>query len=198
MIQKLRTVLLAVLITGLLWATEGCRFFRTQQSTTIKDSVILKELVVRRDSVRVRDSVVTRIKDSTVIIPSTELTARVSNPCGDSGHLRDFDYTLGAGANKVRIWTEDGSIHVQSHVDSLISRLRDAETRLVHLRDSIGSTDSSLAVAQSTHITTQLTKYKSPLGLLQWVGLVVILLLVGFILGKALKLGLRIPFLGLI
>lgn len=149
-----------------------------------KDSLRVVDSVRISDSVRIKDSIRVTTKDSTIIIPASDLAGSVGSPCDSAGNLRSFDYSLGSGAHRFRIWTENGSIRFSSKVDSLVSRISTQQTYIEHLRDSIhsleSSRDSTAVSSTSTAVTRQVTSYTTFQLVLMGLGLFV----VGFVAGK--------------
>lgn len=105
---------------------------QSRDSITTKDSINIKDSIV----VHYKDSVNIVTKDSTIITPKSDLNGSISNPC-DSNKLKDFDYALGSGVHKLRIWSENGSLKYSSTVDELVSTIHSRDTYIEHLEDSL-------------------------------------------------------------
>lgn len=195
---------LAVLIALSIVTLTGCSIFQSAQKraqhhlakaisldpniaqSRVEDSVRIKDSTVLSEKVRYKDTVITKTRDSVIIIPKTEISGNVTRPCDSTGKIRDFDYSFGSGANKVRIWSEDGNIRFNSSVDSLVSTIHSQETYINKLRDSIRSLEQKRDTATSSQRTDVFTVTETKRTVFHWIGLGTVVLTALYVILRAL------------
>ena len=152
---------------------------------------MLKDSVRFIDKVNYKDSFVLRTKDSTIIIPKSDLNGSISNPC-DSAGLKSFDYALGSGVHKLRVWSDGKTIIYSSTVDSLVSIIRNQDSYHKQEKDSFAIKEQTLLNKIQNLEKQQITVIKHSPTFFQSILRVLIGIIIGFILGKLLKI--KIPF----
>lgn len=162
--------------------------------STTKDSLRIRDSVSYVEKVRIRDSFNLVTKDSTIIVPKTDITGSVTKPCDSLGVLKDFDYTFGAGANKLRIWAVDGVLYYRSSVDSLVSTIKSRDSYVLHLEDSLRALVKDKQELRATQERQTITITKNHYTFLQILGFGLVIFVAGFVCGKLLKV--QIPLLG--
>lgn len=134
---------------------------KSKDSIRIKDSVVLKDTTI----VHVKDSISIVTKDSTIIIPKSDLNGTITNPCDSIKGLQPFDYNLGSGVHKLHIWSDGKFIRYNSTVDSLISTIHSKDTYVQHLEDSLVAKEAAFLKEKESFKKDVITvvKYRAPI-----------------------------------
>lgn len=114
------------------------RILQDSTAFTLRDSVRIKDSI----HVITKDSVTMRIKDSTIIHPGGSLTGTINNPCDSIIGLQKFDYNLGSGEHRLRVWSDGTHVYFNSTTDSLVSVIQSRDTYTSHIKDSFSVKES--------------------------------------------------------
>lgn len=148
-----------------------------------KDSIRIKNSVYLHDStvVHYKDSVNIVTKDSTIIIPKSDLNGDIKSPCDSLKGLKSFDYSLGSGVHKLHIWSDGQSIRYSSTVDSLVSTIHSKDTYVQQLKDSLTATKEAATKEKETYKKEVVTVIHYKATFLQKL----LFILIGLVLGAA-------------
>ena len=132
------------------------------KSTKI-DSVVITDSVRIKDSIVLKDSINVITKDSTIIIPKSDLNGDIDNPCDSINGLSKFDYTLGSGVHRLHIWSDGKRIRYSSTVDSLVSKIQSRDTYIQKEKETWSEKEKQyLAKITSLEKNTLVIKEKTP------------------------------------
>lgn len=199
--RKLVIAWLLVLVTASLVILTSCSPERRAQHH-LKRAIALNPKILQsstHDSLRIKDSVritekvnvtqktVVITKDSTVITPATNIGGSVPSPCDSFGKLGIFDYTFGAGANKLRIWSDGTQLRFNSSVDSLVSTNHRYEALLSSTRDSLRSYQEKKDSAAVTNTNSVITRTVPTRGFFWWSGLSLWVLALAYAVYRVIK-----------
>jgi len=102
-------------------------------------------------------------KDSTIIIPKSDLNGDIDNPCDSINGLSKFDYTLGSGVHRLHIWSDGKRIRYSSTVDSLVSKIQSRDTYIQKEKETWSEKEKQyLAKITSLEKNTLVIKEKTP------------------------------------
>jgi len=102
-------------------------------------------------------------KDSTIIIPKSDLNGDIDNPCDSINGLSKFDYTLGSGVHRLHIWSDGKRIRYSSTVDSLVSKIQSRDTYIQKEKETWSEKEKQyLAKITSLENTVLVIKDKVP------------------------------------
>jgi hypothetical protein len=150
-----------LLVLGIVITTmTSCAIFQSAQHRAqnhLKKAISLDPSILRDsvkittiDSVRIKDSIniitkdstITRLKDSTIIHPGGSLTGTINNPCDSITGLQKFDYNLGSGTHRLRVWSDGTHVFFNSTTDSLVSVIQSRDTYTSHIKDSFSTKEA--------------------------------------------------------